>query len=33
LVKDFASYVLKNRINFPVDVGIFPFTRNADLGS
>jgi len=33
LVKDFASYVLKNRINFPVDVGMFPFMRNADLSS
>jgi len=33
LVKVFSSYVLKNRINFPVEIGVFPFTRNAALAS
>jgi len=32
-VKDLVSYVMDNRINFPVRGGVFPSTRNADLAS
>ena len=33
LVKRFSSYVIKNRINFPSKMVVFPFTRNAGLAS
>jgi len=33
LVKRFSSYVIKNRINFPTKIEVFPFTRNAGLAS
>ena len=35
LMKDFSAskYIFENRINFPVRMGVFPFTRNANLAS
>lgn len=33
LMKDFSDYVFENRINFPVKMGVFPFTRNTNLVS
>lgn len=33
LMKDFSAYIMENRINFPAGIGVFPFTRNADLAS
>ena len=33
LMKDFAAYVIENRINFLAGIGVFPFTRNNDLVS
>jgi len=32
-VKGLVSYVIGNRINFPVRGGVFPYTQNADLAS
>jgi len=32
-VKGLVSYVIDNRINFPVRGGVFPYMRNADLAS
>jgi len=29
LLDEFLSYVMRNRINFPVKMGVFLFTRNA----
>ena len=33
LMKNFSAYVIENRINFPVGMGVFPFTREANLVS
>ena len=33
LMKEFSAYILENRINFPVGIGVFPFTRYANLVS
>jgi len=33
LLGEFSSYVMRNRINFQVKMGIFPFKRNAQLAS
>lgn len=33
LLNEFLSYVMRNRINFPVRMGVFPFTCNAQLTS
>ena len=33
LMKDFSAYILESRINFPVGMGGFPFTRQANLVS
>jgi len=33
LMKEFSIYVMRNLINFPVNIGVFPFTRDNDLRS
>jgi len=33
LLNEVLSYVMRNRINFPVKMGGFPFMRNAQLTS
>jgi len=33
LMKEFSTHVMKYWINFPVKIGVFPFTRNPDLRS
>ena len=33
LMKEFSIYVMKNLINFPLKIGVFPFTRDNDLRS
>jgi len=33
LLNEFLSYVMRNRINLPVRMSVFPFTRNAQLAS
>jgi len=33
LMKEFSGHVMKNLINFPVRLGVFPFTRDGDLRS
>ena len=29
----FSSFVMKHRLNFPIRLGVFPFTRGSNLGS
>ena len=33
LMKEFSIHVMKNLINFPVKMGVFPFMRDVDLRS
>jgi len=33
LMKEFSGHVMKNLINFPVRLGVFPLTRDGDLRS
>jgi len=33
LMKEFSTHVMKNLINFPVKMGVFPFMRDVDLRS
>ena len=33
LMKEFSTHVMRNLINFPVKMGVFPFMRDADLRS
>ena len=33
LMREFSAFVLENRINFPVGIGVFPFMRYANLVS
>jgi len=33
LIRGFSSFIMRNRINFPTKIEVFPFTRHAMLAS